>query len=42
VRDLDPEMVLQESEKGSGSLLSIRVKKENSDRAPGCADFISE
>lgn len=41
MRDLDPEIVLQESAKLSGSLLSIRDKKENSDREPGCADFIS-
>lgn len=41
VRDFDPVIVLQDAEYVSGNLLSIRVKKENSDRLPGCALLIS-
>lgn len=41
VRDLDPEIVLHESAKTSGNLLNILARKENSDKAPGWADFIS-
>jgi len=41
VSALEPVMVLQESPYASGSLLSIRVKKEYSEREPGWAPFIS-
>ena len=41
VSDFDPVMVLHDAAKESGSLLSMRVRKENSDKLPGWAVFIS-